>query len=198
MLTLGPSTRRRTLDAPTSDDLLLRRSREGDQEAFRQLVEAYTPRVFGLVRQLVHQSAEAEDVTQEVFFKVFRKLDTFREDSTFYTWLYRVAVNTATDWLKRRRHDRAVGLDDLGATAFADGTDGPSETLSRRDLQAEVRRAMTRLPEKFRTILVLRELEGLPYEEIATVLAISKGTVESRLFRARARLKAELERQIKG
>jgi RNA polymerase sigma-70 factor (ECF subfamily) len=161
-------------------------------------VEAYTPRVFGLVRQLVHQSAEAEDVTQEVFFKVFRKLDTFREDSTFYTWLYRVAVNTATDWLKRRRHDRAVGLDDLGATTFADATDGPSETLSRRDLQAEVRRAMTRLPEKFRTILVLRELEGLPYEEIATVLAISKGTVESRLFRARARLKAELERQIKG
>ncbi|MEE2713936.1 MAG: sigma-70 family RNA polymerase sigma factor [Planctomycetota bacterium] len=185
--------------AQTSTDReLLLRSQNGDQESFRRLVEMYTPRVYGLVRNLVRSQTEAEDVTQEVFFKVYRKLDTFREDSAFYTWLYRVAVNAATDWLKKKRQDRALQLDDFGAMSLADDADGPDQNVRTKDLRKEVRMAMGELSEKFRTILVLRELEGLQYEEISAVLQISKGTVESRIFRARAKLKIELERRRLG
>ena len=191
-------TRRRPVAQTSTDRELLLRSRDGDQDSFRQLVEMYTPRVYGLVRNLVRSQTEAEDVTQEVFFKVYRKLDTFREDSAFYTWLYRVAVNAATDWLKKRRQDRALQVGDFGALPLADGADSPDQGLHNKDLRAEVRMAMGHLPEKFRTILVLRELEGLQYEEISAVLRISKGTVESRLFRARAKLKIELERRHLG
>lgn len=186
------------MTSTSPDRELLIRSKEGSQDAFRQLVEMYTPRVYGLVRNLVSSTSEAEDVTQEVFFKVYRKLDSFREDSAFYTWLYRVAVNAATDWLKKRRLDRSFQVDDVGSLPLLDPADGPDDDLGKKDLRAEVRRAMATLPQKFRTILVLRELEGLAYEEISAVLSISKGTVESRLFRARARLKTELERHFKA
>ncbi len=201
MLTLerpAPRTRRRPVAQTSTDRELLLRSQNGDQESFRRLVEMYTPRVYGLVRNLVRSQSEAEDVTQEVFFKVYRKLDTFREDSAFYTWLYRVAVNAATDWLKKKRQDRAIQLDDFGAMSLADDADGPDQNVRTKDLRKEVRMAMGELPEKFRTILVLRELEGLQYEEISAVLQISKGTVESRIFRARAKLKIELERRRLG
>ncbi|MAG57315.1 MAG: hypothetical protein CMJ83_13560 [Planctomycetes bacterium] len=190
--------RRSSVTSTSPDRELLIRSKEGSQDAFRQLVEMYTPRVYGLVRNLVSSTSEAEDVTQEVFFKVYRKLDSFREDSAFYTWLYRVAVNAATDWLKKRRLDRSFQVDDVGSLPLLDPADGPDDDLGKKDLRAEVRRAMATLPQKFRTILVLRELEGLAYEEISAVLSISKGTVESRLFRARARLKTELERHFKA
>ena len=191
-------TRRRPVAQTSTDRELLLRSQNGDQESFRRLVEMYTPRVYGLVRNLVRSQTEAEDVTQEVFFKVYRKLDTFREDSAFYTWLYRVAVNAAADWLKKKRQDRAIQLEDFGAMSLADDADGPDQNVRKKDLRSEVRTAMGQLPEKFRTILVLRELEGLQYEEISSVLKISKGTVESRLFRARAKLKIELERRHLG
>ena len=192
------STRRRPVASTTTDRDLLVRSRDGDQQAFRELVESYTPRVYGLVRNLVYSQSEAEDVTQEVFFKVYRKLATFREDSAFYTWLYRVAVNAATDWLKKKRQDRALQVEDLQRLPLADDCDTPDDNLGRKDLRGQIREAMGQLPEKFRTILVLRELEGMAYDEISNVLKISKGTVESRLFRARAKLKAELERRHLG
>lgn len=192
-----PETKRRPVIEPCPDDILIERTRAGDQDAFRTLVESYTPRVFSLVRNLVRNVAEAEDVTQEVFFKVYSKLDSFREDSAFYTWLYRVAVNTATDHLKKKRQDRAVLVDDLARLPIADEADSPADGASREDLRGEVRKAMARLPEKFRTILVLRELQGLAYEDIARVLKISKGTVESRIFRAREKLKRLLEPHLK-
>lgn len=176
--------------ASAEDDVvLIARAREGDQEAFERLVAAYTPRVYSLVRQILRNATEAEDVTQEVFFKVFAKLASFREDSAFYTWLYRVAVNAATDHLKKRRHDRTILVEDVATLPVVDLAETPAEEFSRQDLRGAVREAMARLPEKFRTILVLRELEGLAYEEIADVLAISLGTVESRIFRAREKLK---------
>lgn len=192
------TTRRRPVASTQTDRDLLVRSRDGDQQAFRQLVENYTPRVYGLVRNLVHSQSEAEDVTQEVFFKVYRKLETFREDSAFYTWLYRVAVNASTDWLKKKRQDRSLQVEDLQRLPLTDDGEGPDDDLGRKDLRSQIRAAMGQLPEKFRTILVLRELEGMAYEEISKVLKISKGTVESRLFRARAKLKAELERRHLG
>jgi len=187
-----------TAPSTDSDRQLLLNARAGDEDSFRRLVETYTPRVFALVRNLVRSQSEAEDVTQEVFFKVHRKLDSFREDSTFYTWLYRVSVNTAHDWIKKQRKERAIQVEDFGAMPLTDDTDGPDESLRRRDLREEIREAMSRLPDSFRTILVLRELEGLRYEEISSVLQISKGTVESRIFRARAKLKDELDRRHIG
>jgi len=187
-----------TAPSTDGDRQLLLNARAGDEDSFRRLVEIYTPRVFALVRNLVRSQSEAEDVTQEVFFKVHRKLDSFREDSSFYTWLYRVSVNTAHDWTKKQRKERAIQVEDFGAMPLADETDGPDESLRRRDLRSKIREAMSRLPETFRTILVLRELEGLRYEEISSVLQISKGTVESRIFRARAKLKDELDRRHIG
>jgi RNA polymerase sigma-70 factor (ECF subfamily) len=192
------SDRRATVTSPCPERDLLDRARQGDAAAFREIVETYTPRVYSLVRSLVRQDSEAEDVAQEVFFKVHAKLDSFREDSSFFTWLYRVAFNTATDHLKKRRQERSIQLEDLSRLPVEDSADSPAENLSRKDLRAEVRQAMARLPEKFRTILVLRELEGLAYEDLATVLKISKGTVESRLFRARERLRKLLEPELGG
>lgn len=186
----GPSA------SPPSDEELVERARSGNAEAFRELVRAFTPRVFAVARNLVNNPGDAEDVTQEVFFKVYAKLDSFREDAAFSTWLYRVTLNAAADFRKRRRHEKAVSLDEATWLPLVAPGDGPSDGLGRADLRAEVRRAMARLPEKFRSILVLRELEELSYQEIGQILGMNKGTVESRLFRARARLREELERRL--
>lgn len=126
---------------------------------------------------------------QEVFFKVHRKLHTFREDAALSTWLYRVTMNAAADYLKRRRSDRSVLVEDFGALALEDPQDSPEAEADREDQRRLVRQAIAELPDIFRDVLVLRELEGLPYEEIAETLGLSKGTVESRLFRARARVR---------
>ena len=193
-----PATPETQPDSRQRDVKLIQRIKAGDQEAFRELVSIYTPRVFRLVHNLLGNSGEAEDVTQEVFFKVYRKLDSFREDSSFYTWLYRVAFNTAADHRKKRQRKKLVLMEDLARIPVADPKDSPEDHLIRRDLQQEVRDAMAQLPEKFRTVLCLRELEGMTYEEISVELGLQKGTVESRIFRARNRLKAELERRLKS
>lgn len=180
--------------ARARDAALITRALSGEEHAFRELVEHHTPRVYAVALRLLGNQAEAEDVTQDVFFKVSRKLDTFREEAALSTWLYRVTVNAATDHMKKRRGDRTALVEDLERLPIEDHGDRPDEALQRGDLRARVRDAMDQLPDVFRTIIVLRELEGLAYEEIASVLSISKGTVESRLFRARAKIKAILER----
>ena len=182
---------------PLPEDQLILKARSGDSDAFREIVRRFTPRVFAVARNLVSNAGDAEDVVQEVFFKVHRKLSSFREDAAFGTWLYRVTVNTAADSLKKRRQDHSVTVDDLGQLALVDPADGPDESLGRRNLRREIRKAMSCLPEKFRTIIVLRELEGLSYQEISRIIGCSKGTVESRLFRARARLRDLLERSLR-
>jgi RNA polymerase sigma-70 factor (ECF subfamily) len=174
----------------------LERARNGDELAFRTLVERYSPRVYRLIFGILGRVPEAEDATQEVFFKVHRKLATFREDSAFYTWLYRVAFNTASDHLKKRKRDRAVLVEDVTRLAVADPGGTPDEGLVRESLRREVREALASLPDKFRTVLTLREIDGYTYEQISESLNLSKGTVESRIFRARNRLKIELERRL--
>jgi RNA polymerase sigma-70 factor (ECF subfamily) len=177
---------------------LLARARAGDQAAFRDLVERHADRIFRLVRSYVRDLAEAEDVVQEVFFKVHGKLHGFREDSAFSTWLYRVAINAAHDHRKkRRRRDETVA--DPGLTlGLADPRGGPAEDLARTSLREEVRAAIMTLPGIFRDVIVLREIEGLAYDDIARVLGLAMGTVESRLFRARERLREELQRRGLG
>ena len=183
--------------APT-DVELVKGAAGGEREAFACLLSRHYDRLYALAWRLTGSSAEAEDLTQDICLALPDKLIRFDGRAAFTTWLYRVAVNAATDWLKKKRQDRAIQLDDFGAMSLADDADGPDQNVRTKDLRKEVRMAMGELPEKFRTILVLRELEGLQYEEISAVLQISKGTVESRIFRARAKLKIELERRRLG
>lgn len=179
----------------TPDAELIEAVLEGSSAAFETLVARYQDRVFRLLGRYCRDPVECEDLSQEVFLKVFRKLHTFQGDSQFFTWLYRIAVNAATDHLSRAGHRRLRLVDD---DAVLDGGSGdehsPMAPLMTAELAAVTRAIVASLPEKFRTILVLREFEDLTYTEIAQVLQIQLGTVESRLFRARQRFKDALER----
>lgn len=172
------------------DAELLASARAGDPDAFATLVGRYEVRIVRLVRGMVPES-DTEDVTQEAFLKAFRKIGDFDGRSSFYTWLYRIAANTAMDWRKKERHRRHAPLPEgpEGEDAVPSLDAGPETATTRRELAARIDAAIAALPEKYREILLLREIEGLSYEEISKELGMSKGTVESRLFRARERLR---------
>lgn len=174
----------------------------GNEAAFGALVDRYKDRVLRLLGRYCRDPIECEDLAQDVFLKVFRKLHTFQQDSAFFTWLYRITVNTATDHLARAQRrplrlveDDAV-LDGAARSGAADDDErvGAAAPLMRQELAAATRAVVDQLPEKYRTILILREFEELSYTEMAEVLACNLGTVESRLFRARQRFKEALER----
>jgi RNA polymerase sigma-70 factor (ECF subfamily) len=186
----------RQTELPDQD--LIRTALEGSETAFASLVDRYKDRVFRLLGRYCRDAVECEDLAQDVFLKVFRKLHTFQHESAFFTWVYRIAVNAATDHLSRASHRRLRLVDepsvlDTGEHADAEGHD-PATPLVSAELATVTRAIVDSLPEKFRTILILREFEDLSYTEIANVLQIQLGTVESRLFRARQRFKDALER----
>lgn len=177
--------------APTRavQDLWVARLKRRDPEALREVVAAFAERLTAVVSGLLKDRDAVEDVVQETFTKAWYRIDAFHGDSGLFTWLYRVAVNGCKDHLKRRGRRPAGSLEELHAEpGFAAPSDAPIEGLARRELRLAVRTAMERLPARFRSVLALRELEGLSYQEIANVLGLSLGTVESRLFRARQRL----------
>ncbi len=183
------------MHAPEND--LIAAAVAGDHGAFQALIEAHQARIQRLIGRFTRDPGELEDLCQEVFVKVFRKLGTFQRDSAFYTWLYRIAVNTATDYLsrQRRRRLRLVESDaELDAARPADKSAGAMEPLLDEELRRVTREVLETLPEKYRTILILREYEDLSYTDMAAVLQCSLGTVESRLFRARQRFKEAIER----
>ena len=173
------------------DRELVARMREGDSEALRLLMERYQQRIFALIFGIVRDRHEVEDVAQEVFLKVFMRISAFDGRSKFYTWLYRVSANAAKDHLKKRRRRPAVSLEE--EAGIPDVTGGPTEQAAIAETRLMVREAINSLPPRYREVLALRELEGLTYNEIAGILKLSMGTVESRLHRARARLKRRLE-----
>ena len=184
----------RPTEIPDAD--LIAATLAGSESAFAAIVERYQDRLFRLLGRYCRDPVECEDLAQDVFLKVFRKLHTFQHESQFFTWLYRIAVNAATDHLSRASHRRLrlVG-DDAVLDAGGDRDEqNPAAPLMTAELAAVTRAIVDSLPEKFRTILILREFEDLSYTEIAEVLQIHLGTVESRLFRARQRFKDALER----
>ncbi|MEM1023869.1 MAG: sigma-70 family RNA polymerase sigma factor [Myxococcota bacterium] len=162
-------------------------ARRGDRRAYGKLVDAYQRRVYALAFGIVRQPDDAWDVAQEAFVKAYRNLEAFNGESSFFTWLYRITTNLAIDHVRARKRRRTDGLDaapELPADASAD----PDHHLGRDELARVLRAAMDQLSEKHRAIIVLREIEGLSYDEMAEVLGIRKGTVMSRLFHARQNL----------
>ncbi len=180
---------------PTDDADLVTRTLGGDQAAFQDLVERYQDRVFSLVRHYARTAVEVEDIVQDTFLKAYCKLATFHHDSSFYTWLCRIAINTALDFLKRHGRNPVQSVEDpeaAPATGRSTGVQAPDARLHREEVAEVTRAVLDELPEIFRTVLVLREFEDRSYQEMADTLGISIGTVESRLFRARARFRDKL------
>jgi len=174
------------------DQLLVERVRTGDKKAFDLLVAKYQRRLMRLVSRIVHDTAEAEDVVQETFIKAYRALRHFRGDSAFYTWLYRIGINTAKNCLvtQGRRTPTSTDNDADQAEGYADGEqlrdiNTPESMLASKQIARTVNAAMDALPFDLRTAIALREIEGLSYEEISEIMACPIGTVRSRIFRAR-------------
>lgn len=183
-----------------ADQALVERVQAGDQQAFGLLVVKYQRRLLRLVTRLVRNPAEAEDVTQEAFIKAYRALPNFRGESAFYTWLYRIGVNAAKNWLiaNGRRTAAGGGVDSEEAESYEDGdllrdADTPEHILMSRQIAETVNTAMNRLPDDLRTAITLREIDGLSYEEIANAMDCPIGTVRSRIFRARDAIAEELK-----
>jgi len=176
-----------------ADALLVERVKQGDQRAFALLVAKYERRVQRLLSRLVRDSAEIEDITQEAFIKAYRALPQFRGESAFYTWLYRIAINTAKNYLATKsRRPVTVGefqgaddgeFFDLGDVVEDNNT--PDAVLHSRQVAEAVNAAIEALPEDLKAAITLREIEGLSYEEIAQAMDCPIGTVRSRIFRAR-------------
>ncbi|MET3116375.1 RNA polymerase sigma-70 factor (ECF subfamily) [Undibacterium sp. GrIS 1.8] len=181
------------------DQLLVERVQRGDKKAFELLVSKYQRKLMRLVSRLVHDQAEAEDVVQESFIKAYRAMGNFRGDAAFYTWLYRIGVNTAKNYLvtQGRRAPTSTDADIEEAETFVDA-DGlrdintPESLLASKQIADTVNNAMLALPEELRSAITLREIEGLSYDEIAEVMLCPIGTVRSRIFRAREAIAEKL------
>lgn len=177
--------------APDSDKQLVERVQKGDKRAFDLLVLKYQYKVHAIVSRFIRDFDEVGDVVQEAFIKAYRAIGNFRGDSQFYTWLYRIAVNTAKNYLVARNRRPPSSDVDVEDAEFYSGSemlkdvDSPESLLYRDELQKVVTDAIEGLPEDLRTALSLREFDGLSYEEIATVMDCPVGTVRSRIFRAR-------------
>ncbi len=181
------------------DQALVERVQRGDQQAFGLLVSKYQRKLLRLLSRLVRDTAEAEDIAQETFIKAYRALPSFRGDSAFYTWLYRIGVNTAKNHLMSQ--GRKASTHSEFSTEEAENYQGsdhlrdlntPEHVLASRQIGETVNRAMEALPDELRTAIMLRELDGLSYEEIAEVMDCPIGTVRSRIFRAREAVAGKL------
>ncbi|MDX8384897.1 MAG: RNA polymerase sigma factor RpoE [Gallionella sp.] len=174
------------------DQQLVERVQRGDKHAFDLLVSKYQRKLGRLISRFVKDSAEAEDVTQEAFIKAYRALPGFRGDSAFYTWLYRIGINTAKNYLlsAKRRAPTSTQFDAEEAEGFEEAgllreVSTPENELMSKQVVGVVQASLQQLPEDLRSALTLREIEGLSYEEIASVMNCPVGTVRSRIFRAR-------------
>jgi RNA polymerase sigma factor RpoE len=189
----------RTMSEREIDQALVERAQGGDQRAFDLLVSKYQRKLGRLLSRFIRDPAEVEDVSQEAFIKAYRALPSFRGDSAFYTWLYRIGINTAKNYLvsQGRRAPTSTSFDAEEAEGFEDAgqlrdINTPESLLLTKQIGETVNAAMDALPEELRTAIVLREIDGMSYEEIAGMMDCPIGTVRSRIFRAREAVAARL------
>ena len=186
------------------DQLLVERVQKGDKRAFDLLIQKYQHRIVSLVSRYVSDHAEAQDVAQEAFIKAYRAIGRFRGDSAFYTWLYRIAINTAKNWIvAKNRRPPASDIDAVDAEQYAMSsrlkeTSTPENEMMREEIERTVFDTIANLPEDLRTAIMLREMDGMSYEEIATTMECPIGTVRSRIFRAREAIDEKLKPLIGG
>src|ERR1043166_5292009 len=193
------------VEEPVSDELkLVRAAKDGDVSAFEQLVKRYDRNVFRIANHITHSREDAEDVVQEAFLKAYSNLSKFQEQSKFYTWLVRIAVNEALMKLRKRRPERTVSLDEDIKTEddslpreVADWTPNPEQQYSQAELREILSKTIQGLPSGFRTVFVLRDVEGLSTEETAEALDLSVPAVKSRLLRARLQLRERLNKYFR-
>ena len=192
------------MTAAETDQQLVAKVQKGDSRAFDLLVLKYQHKIFGLISRYVHDADEVQDVAQEAFIKAYRALPRFRGDSAFYTWLYRIAINTAKNHLvsrSRRPPGSDVEVEDAeyydGGAALRD-LNTPENAYFGAELKAVVDSAITNLPDDLRTAVTLREFDGLSYEDIAEIMDCPVGTVRSRIFRAREAIDRQVKEQMDG
>ncbi len=207
--TLGASDERAQSASRDEDFSLVQRAQQGSHAAFRLLFDKYNRRTYAIALGVVKNPHDARDVVQEAFIKVHRHLPNFQGASSFYTWLYRITMNLAIDHLRRRKTARQVDYDDTRGpgdhdvedpghlTPMLTGAD-PAKVVSRKELTRKIQDALDTLPEYHRQVILLREVEGLSYEEISKVMKVPKGTIMSRLFHARRKMQSALAEYVDG
>jgi RNA polymerase sigma-70 factor, ECF subfamily len=188
--------------------MLIRRLQQRDERAFEEMVRLYQHKVYNLVYRMIGSQEEAEDVAQEVFVTVFKAIDTFRGEAKFSTWLYRIAANHCKNRIKYlgRRHQKATGeldeaaereLQDAQPSAMRPHVDGPDAVLEGLQLERAVQEGIAALDEEHRVLIVLRDVEDMSYDEIASITGLAEGTVKSRLHRARLALKEHMAKVMR-
>lgn len=185
---------------------LVGRAKKGDRLAYKELVERYQKRVFGILFGMLHSREDAMELTQDVFIKVYQRIKEFEEKSSFYTWVYRIAFNLAIDFRRREwkkvhtEYDDSVGTEDAGGddSLFQRERENPEQAMQSRELGETIRRALETLPDEQKQVLLLREVEGLSYQEMAESMGCSIGTIMSRLFYARKKMQAQLKTVYTG
>ena len=178
---------------------LIQKAKQGDMRAFEELILKHEKIVYNLALRMMNHSEDAQDIAQEVFLKAYRSLSNFDERSAFSTWLYRITHNTCIDEMRKRKGKQTYSLEEeleseegTMQRQIADAGDTPEESLLRAEQKSEILQALDRLSEEHKAAILLRDVKGLSYEEIAEILELSLGTVKSRISRARNQLKTEI------
>lgn len=173
---------------------IIERAGKGDENAFEELVLLYHDRLIGLLMRIVREPFLAQELAQQTWIKVWKNLPRFKGRSSFFTWLYSIASRTAMDYFRKaKRRGEVEYMDELESEGAVESCRSPDQTMMRTETQKAIDQAISRLPEKLRIVLVLRELEGLSYREIAQVVKCREGTVMSRLYNARKQMQLLLE-----
>ena len=190
--------------APVEEEVLVKRSRRGDLAAYDELVRRYQERIYGTIYHMTANHEDANDLAQESFIKAFHALRSFKGGSSFYTWLYRIAVNKTINHLKQRKNRIQMSLNDLDFNAEHDpdlvaliSDKTPHRAANLSELQEKLNEAMLKLSEPHRLVVIMHDVQGMPHDEIAKVMKCNIGTVRSRLFYARQQLQAMLSDYLK-
>jgi RNA polymerase sigma-70 factor (ECF subfamily) len=186
------------------DELLVQRAQRGENTAFEELVRRYQERIYMVIYNMTSNHEDAADLAQETFIKAYQALKNFKGDSSFYTWIYRIATNKAINFLKQRKNRHLMSLNDLDLNAEHDpdlmaliSEKTPRRDINLAELQKKLNEAMLKLSDTHRLVVTLHDVQGMPHEEIAQILDCNVGTVRSRLFYARQQLQAHLTEYLK-